>query len=242
MATQQEQQIGEHDAPVREVFVLDDMGMVVSASWDKTIRFWNCQQPAPVITLELPERCYAMDIKDNLMVVGCADRHILCYDLKTIQQNSRPYWQGRSALKMQTRCVSCFPDKTGYAVGSIEGRVSIAHIEEEKKDFAFKCHRRAEDVFAVNAIDFHPTCGTFATAGGDGHFCFWDKDARQRLKQFSSCHQSVTAAKFNASGLLFAYAACYDWSNGQEGNHSSLPRAIMVHEVEMSDIRPKSRR
>merc|ERR1719272_508793 len=51
MATQQEQQIGQHDAPVSGVSVVDDMNMVVSASWDKTIRFWNCQQPTPIATL-----------------------------------------------------------------------------------------------------------------------------------------------------------------------------------------------
>jgi len=29
--------------------------------------------------------------------------------------------------------------------------------------------------------------GTFATAGSDGAFNFWDKDSKQRLKVFSSC-------------------------------------------------------
>ena len=32
----------------------------------------------------------------------------------------------------------CFPDKTGYAVGSVEGRCSIAYIEDTSKNFAFK--------------------------------------------------------------------------------------------------------
>jgi mRNA export factor len=239
LATQQEQQIGQHDAAVKEVAVVDEMNMVVSGSWDKTLRFWYCQQPTPVATLTLPERCYAMDMKYPLLVVGCAERHLLVYNLQDIQRNPAPYKQGQTALKMQTRTVCCFPDKTGYAVGSIEGRCSIAHIEDTSKNFAFKCHRSNEEIFAVNSIDFHPTMGTFSTAGGDGTFVFWDKENRQRLKQFNSCHYPVTAGKFNAPGDLFAYAVSYDWSKGHEHNHPSLPKSIFIHRVQEDQVKPK---
>merc|ERR1719188_516540 len=239
LQTQQEQQIGQHDAPVKEVFVVDEMNMVISGSWDKTLRFWNCQQPTPVATLQLPERCYCMDVKFPLLVVGCADRHLLVYNLQTLQQNPAPYKQGQTALKMQTRSLCCFPDKTGYAVGSIEGRCSIAHIEDTSKNFAFKCHRSNDEIFAVNSIDFHPTMGTFATGGGDGTFVFWDKENRQRLKQFNSCNNPVTAAKFNAPGDLFAYAVSYDWSKGHEGNHPQLPKGVYLHRVQEAEVKPK---
>mmetsp|Transcript_7103 Transcript_7103/g.19487 ORF Transcript_7103/g.19487 Transcript_7103/m.19487 type:complete len:363 (-) Transcript_7103:61-1149(-) len=239
LATQQEQQIGQHDAPVKEVFVVDDMNMVVSGSWDKTLRFWNCQQPTPVATLNLPGPVYSMDMKYPLLVVGCADRHLLVYNLQTLQQNPNPYKQGQTALKMRTTYVACFPDKTGYAVGSLEGRCSIAHIEDTTKNFAFKCHRSTEEIFAVNSIDFHPSMGTFATGGGDGNFVFWDKENRQRLKQFNSCTYPVTAGKFNALGDMFAYSVSYDWSKGHEGNHPSLPRGIYLHKVKEEEVKPK---
>jgi len=239
LATQQEQQIGQHDAPVKEVAVVDDMNMVISGSWDKTLRFWNCQQPTPVATLQLPERVYTMDVKYPLLVVGCADRHLLVYNLQNIQHNPAPYKSAQTALKMQTRTVCCFPDKTGYAVGSIEGRCSIAYVEDTSKNFAFKCHRSNEEIFAVNTIDFHPTMGTFATGGGDGTFVFWDKENRQRLKQFNSCNYPVIAGKFNAPGDLYAYAVSYDWSKGHEGNHPSLPKALLIHRVQEAEVKPK---
>jgi mRNA export factor len=49
----------------------------------------------------------------------------------------------QSPLKYQTRCISCFPDKTGYLLGSIEGRVAVHHVEDnmQAKNFTFKCHR-----------------------------------------------------------------------------------------------------
>lgn len=51
----------------------------------------------------------------------------------------------QSPLKYQTRCIACFPDKTGYLLGSIEGRVAVHHVEDnlQNKNFTFKCHRWA---------------------------------------------------------------------------------------------------
>jgi WD40 repeat protein len=43
------------------------------------------------------------------------------------------------------------------------------------------CRDNAE-IYAVNTIKFHPVHGTFATAGGDGTYNFWDKDSKQRLR------------------------------------------------------------
>lgn len=213
--------------------------MVISGSWDKTLRFWDCQQPNPVANLQLPERVYTMDVKYPLLVVGCADRHLLVYNLQTLQQSPQPYKQLQSDMKMQTRCVSCFPDKKGYAVGSLEGRCWISNIEDTSKNFKFKCHRSAEEIFAVNSMDFHPTTGALATAGGDGTFAFWDKENRQRLKTFNSCNYPVTVGKFNATGDMYAYAVSYDWSKGHEANYMNLPKSIMIHKVQEDDVKPK---
>lgn len=75
------------------------------------------------------------------------------------------------------RCLTCFPDSQGYMVGSVEGRVAVQHLEDaqQSKNFTFKCHRDGNDVYAVNAITFHPQYGTFVTSGSDGSYNFWDK-------------------------------------------------------------------
>lgn len=49
-----------------------------------------------------------------------------------------PEQRRESSLKYQTRAIAAFPDKTGYALSSIEGRVSIEYIDpspsvQEKK-------------------------------------------------------------------------------------------------------------
>lgn len=73
----------------------------------------------------------------------------------------------------QTRCVCCFPDKSGYAIGSIEGRVAIQYIQETptRKSFAFKCHRNDNDIYAVNSIHFNPVYHSFSTAGKFLSYC-----------------------------------------------------------------------
>jgi mRNA export factor len=81
-----------------------------------------------------------------------------------------------------------------------------------RKNFAFKCHRDGNEIYAVNVIAFHPTFGTFATAGSDGTFNFWDKDSKQRLKPFGKCALPISAGTFNMDGSIFAYAVSYDWS------------------------------
>lgn len=60
------------------------------------------------MTVSLPERVYAMDVRHPLLVVGTAERHILVYNLA---KPDTVYKALMSPLKWQTRCVACFPGK-----------------------------------------------------------------------------------------------------------------------------------
>ena len=101
---------------------------------------------------------------------------------------------------------------TGFALGSVEGRVAIQYPQAQAKDtrnFTFKCHRSngpsqgIQDIFAVNDIAFHPVHGTLATVGSDGRWAFWDKDARTKLKTGEPMEQPITSCAFNATGAHF---------------------------------------
>jgi mRNA export factor len=78
----------------------------------------------------LPERAYSMDTKDQLLVVGTADRHITIFNLAT---PDRIYKTLLSPLKFQTRVVSCFSQGNGFAVGSVEGRCAIQYVEDKAR-------------------------------------------------------------------------------------------------------------
>lgn len=234
------QQIGAHEAPVRSVAFISSTNMIVSAGWDKKLKFWDARSPNPVGQIDLPERCYDMDLAGNLLVVAMAGRQIYSYD---VSAQPREIDRKESPLKFQSRCIAAFPDMTGFAVGSIEGRVGIHYLQKVagKDSFAFKCHRQETNVFSVNQICFHPF-GTFATVGGDGVVNFWDKDNKQRLKGFPPINRPVSCAKFNAQGNMFAYASSYDWGKGSQFYAPGQPNEIYIHYTPEEEIKPKGKK
>jgi len=259
----QAQIIGRHDKPIKCIqYVPDHNGLVITGSWDNTVKFWDTRQQQPVQSLQLQQRVYAMDVRSPLMVVATADvpaherqpnsneaRYVYTYNLQHLGPQMQFHSMDNSPLKYQTRCIATFPDHTGYAIGSIEGRVAIQHVDPTKKEknFAFKCHRQtgqmvqgkqAMEVYAVNAIAFHPL-GTFATAGSDGVFNFWDKDSKQRLKNFPRCAGPISAAEFSPNGELFAYSVSYDWSKGKEYYNAQAANDIFLHCVEQQEVQPR---
>ena len=111
-----------------------------------------------------------------------------------------------------------------------------------RKNFAFKCHRENNDIYAVNSISFHPTFGTFSTAGADGSFHFWDKDSKSRCAQFKKCDAPIVSSAFNRDGSAFAYAVSYDWSKGNEYYNKNYGSHIMIKFPNEKDVRPKKKK
>lgn len=248
--------------------------MVITGSWDKTIKYWDTRQGTPAFTKNCPERVYSMDARDNMLVIATAERYITVMDIR--KPDNDWYKNHTSPLKWQTRVVSCFTDASGYAIGSIEGRCAIQYVEDKdsryatktlplpdssgstvlvhdtdaldainSSNFSFKCHRdspssNVTNVYAVNDISFHPVHGTFSTAGSDGTFHFWDKDAKHRLKGYPNVGGPITATTFNRNGNIFAYAVSYDWSKGYQANTQQQPVKLMLHPVQADECKPRS--
>ena len=250
LATSQATQVAAHDQPIRSCEFIEVNGQQVLAtgSWDKTVKYWDLRQQSAIATLNLPERCYSMSVREQLMVVATAERHICVINLNNPAQIFK---QTQSPLKFQTRVVSCFVKGNGYAVGSVEGRCAIQYVDEKDSqlNFSFKCHRdsntspaNSSNVFAVNSIAFHPQHGTFSTAGSDGTFHFWDKDSKHRLKGFPNVGGTIPCTAFSRTGDIFAYAVSYDWSKGHSGNSQTLPNKIMLHPVGPDEMKAKPKK
>jgi len=219
--------------------------MLATGSWDKTVKYWDLRQQTPAATLQCQDRVYTMDVRDKLLVVGTAERWC---NVVNLDNPGTIYKSMQSPLKWQTRVVSCFTDASGFAIGSIEGRCAIQYVEEKDQanNFSFKCHRvtppntrDVANVYAVNAISFHPVHGTFSTSGSDGTFHFWDKDAKHRLKGFPEVGQTISATAFSRNGEIFAYAASYDWSKGYAQHTPTSVNKIMLHPIAADECKPK---
>jgi len=251
MTTGQNRQVGGHNEAVSAVRWIEAPtgGILATASWDKTLRYWDLKGSAPVSTVALPERCYSMDVVYPLMVIGTAEKHIVLINLTN---PTTIFKTVPSPLKWQTRVVSCFPGANGFAVGSIEGRVAIQYVEEKDiaLNFSFRCHRKdmnpptkdASLVFAVNAIIFHPQHGTFATSGSDGTTSFWDKDSKIRLKTFEAASGSIVSTSFDRSGNILAYAIAYDWGKGVTGMNPTYPNKVLLHACKDDEIKGRPRK
>lgn len=239
------QQVAAHDEPIKciRAFEVNNTEMIVTGSWDKTIKYWDLRQQSPAATVECKERVYSMDVKAKLLVVATADRWLQVVNLDS---PTTIYKTVQSPLKWQTRVVSCFNDASGYAIGSVEGRCGFQYVNDKDSslNFTFRCHRDAPvnattKVYSVNAISFHPVYGTFSTGGADGTFHFWDKDSHSRLKAFKPVGGSITASAFNADGTIFAYGIGYDWSKGYSFNNPQYPLKVMLHPVQEDECKPR---
>ncbi|KAK0514722.1 hypothetical protein JMJ35_003339 [Cladonia borealis] len=243
------QQVAVHDQPIRACRMVDVPGqatqVLVTGSWDKTVKYWDLRTSNPVATVPCQERVYSIDSKDKMLVIGTADRYI---NVVSLDKPTEFYKTMQSPLKWQTRVVTCFSDATGFAVGSIEGRCAIQYVEDKdsSSNFSFKCHRQTppgsrdqSNVYSVNAISFHPVHGTFSTAGSDGTFHFWDKDAKHRLKGYPEVGGTISSTAFNRNGNVFAYAVSYDWSKGYANNTPQGVNKVMLHAVQPDECKPR---
>jgi mRNA export factor len=243
-------QVAAHDAPIRSVHMIPNPSvggspLLITGSWDKTVKYWDLRQSNPIAQIECQDRVYTMDVKNKLLVIGTADRYI---NIVNLDNPTKFYKTMQSPLKWQTRVVSCFADASGFAVGSIEGRCAIQYVEEKDSasNFSFKCHRETPpanrdicNIYSVNSINFHPVHGTFSTAGSDGTFHFWDKDAKHRLKGYPSVGGPISSTAFSRNGNIFAYAVSYDWSKGYSANTQQTTNKVMLHPVGPDEMKPR---
>ncbi len=152
--------------------------------------------------------------------------------------------QRDSSLKYQTRCIKFFPNTQGIAIGSIEGRVAIEYLTDigittnpdNKKKYAFKCHRVNDTIYPVNDIAFHPTHGTFATGGADGTVVTWDGNSKKKLASLAKLPTSIACLAFNRDGSELAMASSYTF---EEGERDHPREEIYVREVLESEVKPK---
>jgi len=241
--TNTESVVGMHDAPVRCMEYCPEVNAVVTGSWDSTVKLWDSRSPTQAGSFTQPDKVYTMSLCGERLVVGTAGRRVLVWDLRNtgyVQQRRE------SSLKYQTRCIRCFPNKQGYVLSSIEGRVAVEYLdpsaEQQKKKYAFKCHRVKEDgvelIYPVNAVAFHSSYNTFATGGADGFVNIWDGQNKKRLCQFHRYPTSISSLSFSHDGSILAIASSYNFEN-DELKSPPPEDSIFIRKVSDQETKPK---
>jgi mRNA export factor len=75
--------VAQHEAPIKTCHWIQgsSYSCLMTGSWDKTLKFWDTRTPNPVLTFQLPERCYCADVDFPMAVVGTANRQVIIYQL-----------------------------------------------------------------------------------------------------------------------------------------------------------------
>ncbi|XP_038071025.1 mitotic checkpoint protein BUB3-like isoform X2 [Patiria miniata] len=239
--TNTESVVGTHEAPVKCVEYCPDVNVIVTGSWDQTVKLWDPRTPCNAGSFSQPDKVYTMAVSGDRLIVGTAGRKVLVWDLRNMG-----YVQQRrdSSLKYQTRCIRSFPSKQGYVLSSIEGRVAVEYLdpspEVQKKKYAFKCHRLKvngiENIYPVNAIAFHNLHNTFATGGSDGFVNIWDGFNKKRLCQFHRYPTTISSLAFSKDGSVLAIASSYMFEEGEQDHPED---AIYIRRVTDQETKPK---
>lgn len=238
--------LGLHNGPICSLEYSPATGQVISGSWDKTLRCWDARSSSLAGTYAQPGEVTCMSLLGHRLVVATKGRHVLHYDVRKMSEAEQ---SAQTHPRFQTRSVCCFPDGTGYAMGSIDSRVILDWFnpsEAESKKYVFKCHRDVKGgpkVFhPVNALAFHPQYGTLATGGGDRHVNIWDVHIRKRVFEYSRCPNSISSLAFNRDGRLLAVASSSTFEEGEESNGPIKIFVRSVCDIEVSPVRRSTER
>ncbi|KAI9290843.1 WD40 repeat-like protein, partial [Neoconidiobolus thromboides FSU 785] len=187
--------------------------LVVTASFDKTLKYWNILSKECLKTMQLKGECFTLSVKFPLMVVGMSDRHIAIFDLN---KPFEIYRETYCTLKFQIRDIVCYDDPYyGFYTSTLEGRVGSSPIHPKFMDkrSTFKCHYKGKKPCSVNAVAVHKEDQSLiVTAGNNNSFIFWNIKERQRINTYDNLPNSVFALSFNPNCKLLVYAVGPDFT------------------------------
>jgi cell cycle arrest protein BUB3 len=158
LATANTRVLGYHNNTSRCLVWHAATGLLFSGGWDGKLLCWDPRAPSRpagssssagigAVGAATPvegEKILTMGLSGHRLIVGTSKRHVLIYDIRTgfSSANAQPEQRRESSLLNQTRCIRGFPDTTGYALSSIEGRVAIEYFNPDpnvqKNKYAFK--------------------------------------------------------------------------------------------------------
>lgn len=122
-------QVGAHDAPISCVRFFDGPGnapLIATGSWDKTVRYWDLRQSQPLATVNVGDKVYSMDTQKNKLILATAGEKLCVVSLdKPVEVSEYPSMTG---LKGELRAVKCFPDATGFVVGSTGAKAAVCWL------------------------------------------------------------------------------------------------------------------
>ncbi len=191
MTSEKDIVLGQHDDAIKSVVAYNPKGLVITGSWDKTVKGWTINAPNFAFSTTVSDKVYAMAAAEHFLAVGTADKNISVFDVRKMAQ---PFFIRPSGFACHIRSLAWLHTNEGYAAASSEGRVAVEFVTSSKKAFSFKCHRIVQEpkeagqpsttmVYPINALAVHPKHGSLATGGSDSSVCMWDTESKKRISK-----------------------------------------------------------
>ncbi|RYG56977.1 hypothetical protein EON66_01545 [archaeon] len=78
----------QHAAAVKSIGWVHDKNALVTGSWDRTMKVWDCRTPTPQASVAISDRCVSMDVGSPVIIMGTGDDKISVYNIGNL---STPY-------------------------------------------------------------------------------------------------------------------------------------------------------
>ncbi|KAK4491690.1 hypothetical protein RD792_002456 [Penstemon davidsonii] len=209
--------IGIHDDLATCVEYSEETRQIISAGWDKNLKFWDARSSRPIKCLSnVGLEVKSMSLSGfNLMVAFRSSIYV--YDLRNFNESIQ-------YMDIHIKCVRSISNVEGFAVGSVDGRVALKYLSEsnsKNEGYAFRCHPKDKNgrhhLVAVNDIAFNPSVyGLFVTGDNEGHATIWDAQSKKRLLELPKYPNSVASLAYNHDGQLLAVASGYTYQESNE--------------------------
>ncbi|KAL0358124.1 UNVERIFIED_CONTAM: Mitotic checkpoint protein BUB3.3 [Sesamum calycinum] len=232
--------IGNHDDLATCVEYCEETGQVITAGWDKKVKFWDARSGSSFGCLSnVDVEVESLSISGlNLMVALRSSVHM--YDLRYGLVQAKEFF-----MDINIKCVRSNLDLEGFVVGSTDGRVALEYLgkpNSTNEGYAFRCHPKDKNgrhhLIAVNDIAFHPfLCGVLVTGDNEGHATIWDVLNRKRLLELPRYPNSVASMAYNHEGQLLAVASSYTY---QEADEREEQPQIFMHHIDDRQIKSAS--
>jgi mRNA export factor len=245
---------GAHSHSVKGIHWIPKIGVAITLSFDKTMKFWDFRQQQPLASMDLGEKVYCSDLLLPYLAIGLSHEKLVFVDLDQLpmgfQKGGIHQFESTLGKDSQVTSIAFLKDGSAFGVGSHDGRVNVSKFVAEPtgklklgslisfktKNYEQNVHPSQQLLYPVHDIGFHHlNKAAIFTAGGEGAINFWDFYKKARLSNYEYKGVPVTRAKMSPDGALLAYATGYDWSLGIQG-YMAYGSKIAVHLVQESDL------
>lgn len=155
--TNVEETVGSHDDGIKKVEFVPKKNVIISGSWDRTIKFWDARLKGNVATYDQCDgKVYSMSVVDEKIAVATSECKALVWDMRNMKK-----YMILHRLNHRLNCIALSPNKQCYVIGHRDGRVAVEYINRDLRQqrTAFKCHRMrlnfVEYMYDVTAVSFH---------------------------------------------------------------------------------------